>query len=175
MTSCGRLAHFKLLIFQFLKALASNAKPLARPMMSPRLGRIVNEIDEVGLVASEREQLERNLFVMSEAVGQLPTELRIPPRMVIFNEPVIACRSIYDMECGAKNCLGEEILQSQSAYSTRPSKGSTSSDSDLSFKTKLLFLNQISCLTTEANQSLVISCCPSLSRTSLGNQCQTLL
>lgn len=49
---------------------------------------------------NEREQLERNLFIMSEAAGQLPEELLIPPKMLKFDGQGVAGNAIYEIYRG---------------------------------------------------------------------------
>ncbi|KLO11005.1 kinase-like protein [Schizopora paradoxa] len=61
---------------------------------------VVKGIDDAGLTFNEREQLERNLFIMSEAAGEIPKELRIPASMLKFDGRSIGGSANYDIYQG---------------------------------------------------------------------------
>jgi len=62
------------------------------------MGQVIEDLDDDVLDKDEREKLKQNLFIISEAVGQLPLSLRIPPEMLEFDgSQAIAGSSIYDI------------------------------------------------------------------------------
>jgi len=68
--------------------------------VSLAMGQMMESMDEGNLNATDREQLKHNLFIVSEAVGQLPSGLRIPPVMLVYDNQAIAGSSIYDIYRG---------------------------------------------------------------------------
>ncbi|KLO11001.1 kinase-like protein [Schizopora paradoxa] len=84
---------------QFMQ-LASDAKGKGEEEdIRQTMGQVIQDLgDDDTLNSADREQLRENLFIISDAIGKLPTSLRIPPELLVFDtSQAVAGSTIYDI------------------------------------------------------------------------------
>jgi len=65
------------------------------------MGQVIQGLDDDTLDSADREQLRKNLFIISDAIGQLPSSLHIPSDLLQFDSTqAVAGSTIYDIYRG---------------------------------------------------------------------------